>query len=61
VPFLNNGHGYPDDKESLMRRLPILNRWFYHSEIENGQPVLSDYPQFRVPFYPQVGRMKRIR
>jgi signal peptidase I len=61
VPFLNDGRGYPDDKASLMRRLPVLNRWFYHLKIDDGQPVLSDYPQFRVPFYPQFGRMKRIR
>jgi signal peptidase I len=60
-PFLNNGHGYPDDKDSLMRRLPIFNRWFYHATIENDQPTISDYPQFRVPFYPQFRRMKRIR
>jgi signal peptidase I len=61
VPFLNNGRGYPDDGESLIRRLPMLKRWFYHTKIDNGQPVLSDYPQFRVPFYPQFKRMKRIR
>jgi signal peptidase I len=61
LPFLNDGRGYPDDKASLMRRLPVLNRWFYHLRIDDGQPVLSDYPQFRVPFYPQFGRMKRIR
>jgi signal peptidase I len=60
-PFLNNGRGYPDDKKSLIRTLPMLNRWFYHARIDNGQPVLSDYPQFRVPFYPQFKRMKRIR
>ena len=37
------------------------NRWFYHVNLTNDQPTLSDYPQFRVPFYPQFKRMKRIR
>jgi len=47
----------------MLRRLPILNRWFYHAQIdvETRQPALSNYPQFRVPFYPQFQRMKRIR
>ncbi len=62
VPFLNNGRGYPDGPDSLLRKIPTLNRWFYHSQIEHdGRAALSDYPQFRVPFYPQFGRMKRIR
>ena len=63
LPFLNDGQGFPGSGESMLRRLPILNRWFYHAQIdlETRQPALSDYPQFRVPFYPQFQRMKRIR
>jgi signal peptidase I len=63
LPFFNDGQGFPGSGESMLRRLPILNRWFYHAQIdvETRQPALSDYPQFRVPFYPQFQRMKRIR
>ena len=61
VPFLNNGRGFPDSENSLLKHVPVFNRWFYHVKLTNEQPTLSDYPQFRVPFYPQLKRMKRIR
>ena len=61
VPFLNNGRGFPDSENSLLKHVPVFNRWFYHVKLTNEQPPLSDYPQFRVPFYPQLKRMKRIR
>jgi len=61
VPFLNNGRGFPDSENSLLKQIPVFNRWFYHVKLTNEQPTLSDYPQFRVPFYPQFKRMKRIR
>ena len=52
-PFLNGGHGYT----------PPLS-YFYHYERENGKgnrTVRTNYPELRVPFYPQVMRMHRIR
>lgn len=50
-PFLNNGEGFP-----------IM----YHSELKHqGESVVErsvkDYPSDRIPFYPGVGRMQRIR
>lgn len=59
VPFLNKGRGFPDEGPSGLQRVPKLNQLFYHSEPDS--PGVSDYPSFRVPFYPQFGRMKRIR
>jgi signal peptidase I len=46
VPFMNGGKGYT-----------IFN----HTPVDPKNPALKDYPKFTVPFYPQVGRMKRIR
>jgi signal peptidase I len=50
-PFLNDGEGYP-----------IM----YHSEWKPAGNTLversvKDYPSDRIPFYPGVGRMQRIR
>ncbi len=54
-PFMNNGEGYS-----------VL----YHKQLEwkqfaNGNAVMqekkTDYPSDRAPFYPNVGRMQRIR
>ncbi len=49
-PFMNNGEGYPV---------------MYHSQFSPvGNAVIekkTDYPSDRVPFYPGVGRMQRIR
>ncbi|MEX0704481.1 MAG: signal peptidase I [Planctomycetales bacterium] len=68
-PFLNDGRGYPDDGNSVFDTA-FLSNWFYHQErrIEvdrNGKEgvrvLKTDYPSFRVPFYPQFGRMERIR
>ncbi|MBI1313790.1 signal peptidase I [bacterium] len=50
IPFLNNGHGYPS---------PL---WGYHYEAApQGGIRKSDYPDLRIPFYPNFGRMHRIR
>ena len=50
IPFLNDGKGY-----ALMNHKTIA--------FENRQPVVrrTDYPEFRIPFYPDVTRMRRIR
>ena len=67
VPFMNDGKGYPDGPNSIFN-VPILNRWFYHTEWDPDPAnaghtrVSTDYyPAFRVPFYPNVKRMERIR
>jgi signal peptidase I len=52
VPFLNDGQGYA---------IPFVP-FMYHKVSDGNQlVVVEDYPKFTVPFYPQVGRMKRIR
>ena len=63
VPFLNNGRGFPDDGDSILGKIPVINRWFFHVEpsIETGRTKLTDYPNVRIPFYPQFSRMRRIR
>jgi len=68
IPFLNEGRGYPDDGDSILNN-PYTAGWFYHKEPafdRNGQyigrKIAEDrYPSFRVPFYPNFGRMHRIR
>ena len=49
-PFLNGGEGYPV---------------MYHSQFTQvGDTIVekkTDYPDVRIPFYPNVGRMQRIR
>jgi signal peptidase I len=52
VPFLNDGRGFAiwPHKEKVLDK--------------NGEPIMQsdwEYPKWTVPFYPQVGRMKRIR
>lgn len=50
IPFLNDGQGYPS---------PI---WGYHREAApQGGVRKSNYPDLRFPFYPNFGRMRRIR
>ncbi len=63
VPFLNNGRGFPDDGDSILGKIPVMNRWFFHVEpsVETGRTKLTDYPNVRIPFYPQFSRMRRIR
>lgn len=46
VPFMNEGQGYPF-------------KFSYHVD-ENGR-IEKDYPNHRVPFYPNIPRMRRIR
>jgi signal peptidase I len=48
VPFLNNGKGYPVGK-------------YYEPRPRAGGETNPPLPKFSVPFYPQVGRMHRIR
>lgn len=58
VPFLNDGKGY----SGWARHIPGVNLFFYHREVaQNGRLVFSDYPLRGVPFYPNIGRMERIR
>lgn len=54
-PFLNSGEGYPV---------------WYHKKIEHkrmpdgsmfAEEIKTDYPDVRFPFYPNLGRMHRIR
>ena len=59
VPFLNDGRGYPDSGDSIFNAGP-WRRFFYH-EFAPGEQATPAYPGFRVPFYPNVGRMERIR
>ena len=49
IPFLNDGHGYAS---------PL---WGYHRETTPNGVQKSDYPDTRIPFYPNFGRMHRIR
>ena len=46
VPFMKDGEGY-----SLT----------YHKEVTSGGVRKTEYPSFRVPFYPNFSRMRRIR
>jgi signal peptidase I len=63
VPFGNDGKGY----SGFARNVPGLNRFFYHQQVNEGigpgaaPGKVSDYPKFSIPFYPQFGRMSRIR
>lgn len=68
MPFLNDGRGYPGNDDSWLHS-GILGNLFFHREPDyenhNGNgPVptkRSDYPKFRVPFYPNISRMRRLR
>lgn len=46
IPFLNDGQGIPVTK---------------HKERTRDGVIRSDYPDFRLPFYPNFWRMQRIR
>ncbi len=46
VPFMNDGEGYTVT---------------YHKEVTSGGVRKTEYPSFRVPFYPNFSRMHRIR
>ncbi len=48
VPFLNNGHGY------------AVGQYFEPLPRDGSEPN-PPLPKFSIPFYPQVGRMHRIR
>ncbi len=62
IPFLNDGRGYPDGKDSIFDTPPI-DRLFYHMtrDPNGGVVVDQDYPKLRIPFYPDFSRMHRIR
>lgn len=51
-PFLNDGEGYPVKYHKQWTRVRGGN----HYVLEK-----TDYPEIRLPFYPQVDRMRRIR
>jgi len=46
VPFLNGGKGFAIT---------------HHKTFDGSKTETSDYPRFRLPFYPNFSRMKRIR
>ncbi len=48
VPFLNGGRGYALD-------------WYEEPRPRGEGEPLPPVPKFSVPFYPQIGRMHRIR
>ncbi len=52
IPFLNGGEGIPVRYHKAPPNTPADIR----NELDAG-----DYPSVRVPFYPNVGRMKKIR
>jgi len=65
VPFGNDGKGYPDGGDSVFNTSPI-DRFFYHrlppdQNHPAGAVAEPRYPVRRVPFYPNVERMERIR
>lgn len=49
VPFLNDGRGFP---------IPLGS---YHERNSDGRNAQIPLPKMSLPFYPQVGRMHRIR
>ncbi len=61
VPFMNDGRGYPynDDKTSAFNS-QFTRRFFYH-QLPDGKVAEPLYPSRRVPFYPNIERMERIR
>jgi signal peptidase I len=62
IPFLNDGKGYPDGSDSILHN-DYTGPFFYnYTRDANGNPVLDwDYPKRRIPFYPDIARMHRIR
>ena len=54
-PFMNNGEGYPVWYHKKLK----------HKQMPNGDLIneeeKTDYPDVRLPFYPSLGRMHRIR
>ena len=49
--------GWPQDGNSVLNN-PLTRRFVYH---KTSPQKYSDYPALRFPFYPNIGRMKRIR
>ena len=62
IPFLNDGRGYPTGPDSILNN-DLTGPFFYnYTRNANGDPILdTDYPKRRIPFYPDIGRMHRIR
>jgi len=53
VPFMNDGQGFTVTKHKEVTLRPDGN--------VRGVETLHNYPQIRFPFYPNFGRMKKIR
>ena len=55
IPFLNGGEGFP----------VMYHKTVEHKQMPDGKPFTieekTDYPDVRFPFYPNLGRMHRIR
>jgi hypothetical protein len=49
VPFLNDGRGFP------------IGKYYEPRRPGSDEPPGPPLPKFSVPFYPNVGRMHRIR
>lgn len=65
VPFLNDGKGLPDGANRLFEKEPLA-QFFYHRlppdrDNPRGKVARPLYPSRRIPFYPNVPRMERIR
>ncbi|MBC7817200.1 MAG: signal peptidase I [Planctomycetaceae bacterium] len=66
-PFLNNGEGYPVWYHKHLVEEVELDEDRRPRKDERGQVITvvktkrTDYPSVRLPFYPNVGRMQRIR
>jgi signal peptidase I len=62
IPFLNDGRGYPDGPDSILHN-DFTGPFFYnYTRDSNGDPEIDwNYPKRRIPFYPDIARMHRIR
>jgi hypothetical protein len=62
IPFLDNGRGYPDGPDSIWNNRLTAPFFYQETRDASGHPLLDpDYPKLRIPFYPDIARMHRIR
>jgi signal peptidase I len=62
IPFLNDGRGYPDGRDSILANEYTGPFFYNYTRDTNGNPMIDyDYPKRRIPFYPDIARMHRIR